>query len=714
MDANPSPSGYDAKNKEMEVEVDDDEDSTAPALKGPASHQDASESIVKKGSNSKVEVVEDAGAPMTDAQIISRYEEITGISRRKKLDHDRQTAAATATLGNRGEVTALPANASQGQRSPRVPRGQRSSTHVNQREIRATTQPNLGQQSPAYPQAQDSQGRNQQPVQQSSSSPQARGSQGRNLQSVRVRSQRPQSTPPEVRTSPPPSESMSSSLKDSLYEYDEENSPPLLEATLVVDDPPAQSGGIPHGETRVVYMATQVSNWKRYAVVILVSLIIGAMAATIGIVTLKSPAPASQADAQESGPPCLSKPDTQEQVPPQFIPPQNDTNTPPAPTPNPTTNRPTPSLMDQLQSSALEVVPNEEIVPHNSGRNIAIHGNTAIIGAPFNDNKRGVAFVHVRDQNGEWRQKAKLEAPDGVAGDRFGHSVGIHGDTAIVGAPFIANKNKKGFALVFVREGNDGEWRYQAKLLAPDGADNDAFGAAVAIFDGTAIVGSRKDDDNGFESGSVHVFVHNGDDAWPHHSKLLAPDGATKDFFGYSLGIFGNNIIVGAPWDDDKGTDSGSVYLLVLINNIWTQQEKKVLPNGAPGDRFGYSVGLFENTAIIGSFDTRGSIGAAHLFVVSNNIWKYQAKLLAPYDDAAEHDRFGTSVGIFGDTAIVGHPKLGSVHLFIRNGDAWPRQAEILAPKSEEEFGASVGIYNGTVVVGSSIGEVYVFSGHSD
>ncbi|EJK67638.1 hypothetical protein THAOC_11302, partial [Thalassiosira oceanica] len=91
---------------------------------------------------------------------------------------------------------------------------------------------------------------------------------------------------------------------------------------------------------------------------------------------------------------------------------------------------------------------------------------------------------------------------------------------------------------------------YRAKLLAPDGATWDEFGRSVAIYGDTIVVGAPCDDDNGENSGSAHVFVRSGEE-WTHQAKLLAPDGAEYDCFGDSVAIYGDTIVVGAPYDDD-------------------------------------------------------------------------------------------------------------------------------------------------------------------
>ncbi|MGI9014539.1 MAG: FG-GAP repeat protein, partial [Phycisphaerales bacterium] len=96
------------------------------------------------------------------------------------------------------------------------------------------------------------------------------------------------------------------------------------------------------------------------------------------------------------------------------------------------------------------------------------------------------------------------------------------------------------------------------KLLPQDGAADDGFGISVSISGAIAVVGAPFDDDNATNSGSAYLFdVTTGQQI----TKLRAQDGAALDYFGYSVAINGDTAIVGAYWDDDNGSYSGSAYL---------------------------------------------------------------------------------------------------------------------------------------------------------
>ncbi len=147
----------------------------------------------------------------------------------------------------------------------------------------------------------------------------------------------------------------------------------------------------------------------------------------------------------------------------------------------------------------------------------------------------------------------KLLAGDGAAWDEFGYSVSIAGDTAVIGARVDDdNGENSGSAYVFVRDGSN-NWSQQAKLTADDGAANDRFGISVSIAGDTTVIGAYADDDNGSFSGSAYVFVRDGSNNWSQKAKLTADDGATSDWFGYSVSIAGDTVVIGAALDDDNG-----------------------------------------------------------------------------------------------------------------------------------------------------------------
>ena len=253
----------------------------------------------------------------------------------------------------------------------------------------------------------------------------------------------------------------------------------------------------------------------------------------------------------------------------------------------------------------------------------------------------------------------KLLASDGASGDLFGYSVSISSDgsTAIVGAAY-SNDNGYGTGSAYIYELVKDVWQ-ETKLLASDGAYNDLFGLSVSISsDGTiAIVGARYDDDNASNSGSAYIYELVGG-VW-QETKLTASDGASGDHFGYSVSISsdGTTAIVGAFHDDDNGSNSGSAYIYELVGGVW-EETKLLASDGAGTDMFGISVSISSDgsTAIVGAHtddDNGFNSGSAYIYELIGGVWE-ETKLVA--SDGASGDDFGSSVSISGDgtTAIVG------------------------------------------------------------
>ena len=200
---------------------------------------------------------------------------------------------------------------------------------------------------------------------------------------------------------------------------------------------------------------------------------------------------------------------------------------------------------------------------------VALSGNQALIGAPADDDRgtdSGSAYVF-RNINGVWAQVAKLRASHGAADDNFGYSVALSGDRALIGAYGDDDRGtNSGSAYVFERDIN-GVWVQVAKLTASDGAPTDFFGLSVALSADTALIGAYRDDDRGTDSGSAYVFQRISN-VWTERAKLTAPDGAQNDLFGAFVALSGNMALVGAIFDDDRGADSGSAYVFRDLNAL--------------------------------------------------------------------------------------------------------------------------------------------------
>ena len=197
-------------------------------------------------------------------------------------------------------------------------------------------------------------------------------------------------------------------------------------------------------------------------------------------------------------------------------------------------------------------------------------------------------------------QEDKLIASDGLSGDFFGKSVSLSGNRALIGADArdgsVANE---GAAYVFEFDGTD--WIETAKLTANDGEMNDLFGFSMSLLGDRAVIGAYASNDNGNNSGSIYVFDFDGID-WLLSDKLTPSDGALGDFFGYSLSLSQNRILVGSTFDDDNGGASGSAYVFDYDGSDWNETTKLIPNNGTIEAFFGNSVSLSGDRVLIGTF----------------------------------------------------------------------------------------------------------------
>ena len=360
-----------------------------------------------------------------------------------------------------------------------------------------------------------------------------------------------------------------------------------------------------------------------------------------------------------------------------------------------------------------------------SGHSVAIAGDTAVVGAPFDDTAAGIntgsAYVFVRS-GVTWTQQARLFASDPVAGDQFGTSVAISGNTVVVGAPHdynFVNTTDDGSAYVFVRSGT--AWSQQAHLFASAAASSDgfpdSFGISVAISGDTVVVGRPAVFTPTL--GTVHVYLRTGT-LWAQQTSIVASDAPTvPDGYGYSVAISGETLVVGMPFDSiplTLGADEGSVYVYLRSGGTWSEQAHLFASDVAAYDNFGTSVAVSGNTLVVGAplddvLAAGADEGSAYVFVRSSGTWSEQAHLVA--SSPAAIDYFGSSVAVSADTVVVGVPRddtpafggnSGSAYVFARSGATWPQQVQMFASDaiSADEFGTSVAVSGDTAVVGAA------------
>jgi len=362
---------------------------------------------------------------------------------------------------------------------------------------------------------------------------------------------------------------------------------------------------------------------------------------------------------------------------------------------------------------------------NNFGHSISLENQTVIVGSTGDDNSvvneedergaTGAAYIF-RERGGRWIQTAKLLPHDTIEGDDLGWAVAINGNTAVVGSPDnSAGGPESGAAYIYAKQGE--KWIKQVKLIDTVSSSEDEFGYSVAITDDTAVVGSRQDDRRGINTGSVYVYVSRTDDKgetrWDKQSILTADDPAIGAQFGHAVAVDEDTIIVGAHRMDDTGIDSGAAYLFARTSDVWNQQAKITGQGTITEDLFGFTVAIDGDLTVVGAHGTNQEAGVAFIFARDNATWRQQAKLEA--NDSTPGDAFGYSVAIHQQTVIIGAPKndiagtdAGAAYVFVKQGDKWIQQAKLIAADTAigDQFGIAVATDKDTAIIGAWLDDI--------
>ncbi len=341
-----------------------------------------------------------------------------------------------------------------------------------------------------------------------------------------------------------------------------------------------------------------------------------------------------------------------------------------------------PSLMAADHANLPEVVQNfveQKVIPDDGmgddgfGYAVAVSGTTAMVGEAkaLVNQGRGEVYVYARSRVG-WIQTQKLTASDGAPEDGFGSSIAVSGNTAIIGA--IDVNDDRGAVYIFRYSG--GTWSETQKLTASDGEQLDWFGYAVAFSGTQLVVGAR----NARGDRGAAYFYDGSSGTWLLTAELSPADLQPQDYFGASVALSGTTALIGAF--DINGHAAGAAYIFnYRPRGGWTQTAKLIPSDGHPGDWFGWSVALSDDTAVVGAnealINNQLNYGAVYVFNRSGDLWFQSQKLLA--SDGAEFGTFGTSVAMDGNTILVGAPGRPAAYLFTRSNGIWAQTAELMA-----------------------------------
>jgi len=293
----------------------------------------------------------------------------------------------------------------------------------------------------------------------------------------------------------------------------------------------------------------------------------------------------------------------------------------------------------------------------NFGYAAAVAGNVVVVGArddQDNGFRSGSVYVFRYDYEfGSWMEATKLTAFDGAPGDRFGISVGMDGAYVAVGA-MLDDDDGTESGSVYVYRGNGQDMVWEAKLRPTDGKAEGRFGSSVDVSGNRLAVGARGNGVGSLNvSGGAYVFRRDGL-GWSQDAKLMQTP-ATHTGDGPSVGIDWNLVVVGSPLSSLNGVSSGTAHVFRRGPVSWSHEAVLAPSDATPVDRFGASVGVSDGAVLVGSpfDDDRGTdSGSAYVFRFDRSQWVEEYKLKAFFESSLE--RFGNAVRIEDGVAFVG------------------------------------------------------------
>jgi hypothetical protein len=305
------------------------------------------------------------------------------------------------------------------------------------------------------------------------------------------------------------------------------------------------------------------------------------------------------------------------------------------------------------------------------------------------------AIYIFRREGVAWMEGMKLTPADVEADAQFGFRLALSEDTLVVSAPYKwthSGGNAAGVVYVFKREGET--WNQQARVTAPDGAPFDLFGNALALDVDTLAVSARGADSAGkTNSGAVYIYQRQGEE-WSLSAKLVAEDAASRDYFGESILLTEDALVVGAPGHDERTSSDnfGAVYLFRRSGNNWQQAGKLAPPNLEENAQFGYALAINERSGTLVAFTQHKGpapdlgagaedytsivnyTGGVNIFEGRGAEWRFQESLIPaqreylPFYFVREGRVALADSGSNGELLVL---SMGGIGFYQRQGDRW-------------------------------------------
>jgi len=334
---------------------------------------------------------------------------------------------------------------------------------------------------------------------------------------------------------------------------------------------------------------------------------------------------------------------------------------------------------------AAELPESEANVSNFATGDISLHDGTAALADSQSHEVRVFAQT---EPGGEWVEQ-RLVVESDTRGQDFGASVAVFEDTLLVGAP------RDGAGSVYVFERERGAWAEVDRFRPSVGdAEGGGFGAMVALSGATALVAGW--------NGAAYSFTRAGG-AWVEDQQL------TPGETGRVLALDGDTAVVG----ERKRNGVSAATVFVRRPSGWEQTQRLVPDVVDPAYESDMALALSGDTLLVGTRYDRDFAGAVHVFSRDADEWR-EEQLLVPHDG---DEYFGRDVAIYGDVALAvsWHPGSysGSVYVFERTGSEWSEVQELVSPREGlDAFGESIALFGDMALIAApGQGDLEIWAG---
>ncbi|RFN57806.1 T9SS type A sorting domain-containing protein [Marixanthomonas ophiurae] len=341
------------------------------------------------------------------------------------------------------------------------------------------------------------------------------------------------------------------------------------------------------------------------------------------------------------------------------------------------------------------------------GTSVDIKENYAIVGASRETIAAGAAYIYEQNRDGEWQNLQKLTAFDAQDMAEFGGASKFGEDYLVVasGRGDVDGIIRAGALYVYNLNSSNGTWDFDVKLHAADYSGDAKLGMNPTSLDvdGSTILGGAPGE-NGW-TGAAYVFEKESGN-WVEKQKLVSPNTQTNETFGIGVSISGDVVAIGANETDNR---KGSVYIFQKdASGTWEYFQQVMASDAAADAFFGSSVSLHEDQLVVGAYGANGEAGAAYIFEKdSSGDWQEMQKLTGA--TASESAQFGWSAEIKEKHLVVSAPHAygfdsGELYFYKKDANGVWQEEEIIQGEDtvgEDFYGWSVALYGDQIITGA-------------